>query len=155
MAGEAFLGILFIRSTHFFATSVWFRNPKGNMANDIEHFRNLNYEVRMKKQGTLYRCFIPELNCHGAGESPAEALEALDRKKEAYLQNMQEFKFLDEIKKPERAITKKSKFRSQLNLFFIKMSMVLGIFLIGALFTYQSISPKLREAVQAMKEGEG
>lgn len=117
-----------------------------NKEKDLEYFKDLKYDVVMKKRGNLFVLFVPELACIEEDENLEKAYEKLEMGKESYFREMIESGYQDYIREPEGAKRKKrfvDTFATNVLSFFVKFLIVLlvgGIFIQVASYKYQGES---------------
>lgn len=107
-----------------------------NEEKDLGYYKNLKYDVVLKKKGDFFVLFIPELACVTEDESLEKAYEKLELEKEKIFKKLIELNAQDIIREPVRAKSiKKERFTNTLvsNLlpFFVKLLIIL---LVGGIF---------------------
>lgn len=103
----------------------------GNNEKTLEYFRNLKYDVVIRKNKDKYILYIREIGLFGEDEILEKAYEKLEFEKEKYFQKMIENDFQDHIGEPEERKIRKT-FFGDLAPFFVKLIvilLVLAIFL--------------------------
>lgn len=102
---------------------------------DISYYKKLNYNVVLKKIGSDYYLFIPELSFIVEGKSLDEAYGRLEMEKESYFKKAADMDVLDIIKEPEPVMFRKKLF-VDLAMFFTKAFIIIcicSLFFIGSL----------------------
>lgn len=112
-----------------------------NEEKDLNYYKDLPYDVIVRKKGGLYLVFIPELSLVEEDELLDKAHEKLEKTKEKYFRDAIERGYKDYIKEPE---TKKIILKDTYGLipFFVKLTVVLVIFLFSVIAVLNT-APKL------------
>ena len=117
---------------------------------DLEYYKNLKYNVVLKKRKNRFILFIPELAIIEEDGNLEKAYEKLELEKEKYFQEMIENDSQDHIKEPKQGKIKEigETFIAELVPFFVKTAIILLIMLFISVVAYnkmgESIDSKTR-----------
>lgn len=104
------------------------------MDKGLDYYKNIQYDVVVRKKGDRYIVFIPELSLAEEDTTLNQAYEKLEKEKENYFRKMIEWGYQDYIRKPG-GTKKEKKDVNDLSPFFIKFAIVLITLLMFFAFT--------------------
>ena len=126
-------------------------SDKNTNVRDLAYFRELQYDVVVKKRKDRFIVIIPELAIAEEDESLDKAYEKLDLEKERYLQKMIENEYQGYIKEPEGRRDKK-RIVSGMAPFFVKVVVVLIVVALGARIVVGTFGASAVELLNTARE---
>ncbi len=120
-----------------------------NERKDLNYYKNLPYDVIVRKKGGLYLVFIPELSLVEEDEHFDKAHEKLEKAKEKYFREAIERGYKDYIKEPE---TNKIILKDTYGLipFFVKLAIVLVILLFSVKVVLNTAPSLIKDRVSVL-----
>tara|TARA_B100000315_G_C14591633_1_gene596146 strand:- start:1137 stop:1730 length:594 start_codon:yes stop_codon:yes gene_type:complete len=109
-----------------------------NNNKDLKYFKNLMYNVILRKNNGLYYLFIPELSIIVENEDLEDAFNSIESEKQIYFENVIKLGFENTVNEPKN-LSKRKKLYSDLKLFIYKTVMVGIIFLVIIMLSISSI----------------
>ena len=87
-----------------------------NNNKDLKYFKNLMYNVILRKNNGLYYLFIPELSIIVENEDLEDAFNSIESEKQIYFENVIKLGFENTVNEPKN-LSKRKKLYSDLKLF--------------------------------------
>ncbi len=112
---------------------------------DLEYFKNLNYNVVLKQKDSLYYLFVPELSLIAQGQTPDQAWQNLESKKNELFQAAVNLNLRQTIREPAPV-----RLKDDLMAFLIKIIAVGVLFLVALNIVVRPYSKIMRRQAKAL-----
>ena len=112
---------------------------------DLEYFKNLNYNAVLKQKDSLYYLFVPELSLIAQGQTPDQAWQNLESKKNELFQAAVNLNLRQTIREPAPV-----RLKDDLMAFLIKIIAVGVLFLVALNIVVRPYSKIMRRQAKAL-----
>ena len=112
---------------------------------DLEYFKNLNYNAVLKQKDGLYYLFVPELSLIAQGQTPDQAWQNLESKKNELFQAAVNLNLRQTIREPAPV-----RLKDDLMAFLIKIIAVGVLFLVALNIVVRPYSKIMRRQAKAL-----